>query len=98
MLDELPLLPLLAAALTLNLVTAAAYAWDKRAACRQRRRVPERVLLGLGGLGGWPGAWLTMLLVRHKTQKLSFKLKLGALTLLWVAGAGALAWHGLAAG
>lgn len=87
----------LGAAVALNLATAAVYAWDKRAAAKQRRRVPETTLLGLAFLGGWPAAWATMSLVRHKTQKLRFKLPLIAITALWLAGLGALGWWQLQA-
>lgn len=86
---------LLVAALVVNLATALLYAWDKRAASKQRRRVPERVLLGAALLGGWPGAWLCMVLVRHKTQKLSFKLPLIAITVLWLTAIGGLIAHTL---
>lgn len=82
----------LGVAVALNVATAAVYAWDKRAAAKQRGRVSERTLLGLALLGGWPAAWVTMSLVRHKTQKLRFRLPLLAITALWIAGLGALGW------
>ena len=82
----------LGVAVALNLATAAVYAWDKRAATKQRARISERTLLSLALLGGWPAAWVTLSLVRHKTQKLGFKLPLLAITALWVAGLGALGW------
>ena len=62
-----------AALLLLNLVTVVAYAVDKRAARRARRRVPERTLLTLGLLGGWPGAQVARHALRHKTRKASFR-------------------------
>ena len=33
-------------------------------------------------LGGFPGGWIGMTLFRHKTRKLSFKLKMFAVTIL----------------
>jgi uncharacterized membrane protein YsdA (DUF1294 family) len=35
--------------------------------------VPERTLLLLGIIGGWPGAVLAQQTLRHKTQKVSFR-------------------------
>jgi len=49
------------------------FAWDKHAAIRGRRRVPEARLHLLSLLGGWPGAWLAQMLLRHKTQKRGFR-------------------------
>jgi uncharacterized membrane protein YsdA (DUF1294 family) len=50
-----------------------AYAIDKRAAVAGRWRVSERTLLGLGVLGGWPGAIVAQQTLRHKTQKAGFR-------------------------
>ena len=41
-----------------SLVSFAAYGFDKRRAATGGRRVPERTLLVLAFLGGWPGAIL----------------------------------------
>jgi uncharacterized membrane protein YsdA (DUF1294 family) len=49
------------------------YAVDKSAARASRRRVPERTLLLLGVIGGWPGAIVAQQTLRHKTQKVSFR-------------------------
>ena len=55
-----------------SLYTFFAFARDKRAARRHRRRTPERHLHVLELIGGFPGAWLAILLLRHKSSKPSF--------------------------
>lgn len=49
-----------------------AMGWDKLCAVRGARRVPERGLHALELAGGWPGALLAMLALRHKRSKPSF--------------------------
>ena len=61
------------------------FAWDKfRSGGPGRNRISEFNLAAIGALGGWPGGLLAMLLFRHKTAKLSFKLKYGLALVLWV--------------
>ena len=62
-----------------------AYARDKRAAVTGRRRTPERTLLLLGLIGGWPGGLLAQRLVRHKSSKTSFQVKFWLTVALHVA-------------
>jgi uncharacterized membrane protein YsdA (DUF1294 family) len=62
----------------LSVVAFAACILDKAQAVRRRSRVPERVLLGLALVGGSPGLLLGMAAARHKTRKVSFLLRLGA--------------------
>ncbi|HAW94983.1 MAG TPA: DUF1294 domain-containing protein [Phycisphaerales bacterium] len=50
------------------------FACDKRAARKHRRRTPERHLHLLELLGGFPGAWLAILFLRHKSSNPSFLL------------------------
>ncbi|TFD88553.1 DUF1294 domain-containing protein [Cryobacterium lactosi] len=59
--------------LVASIVSFVVYAADKSAARADRRRVPERTLLGLGIVGGWPGAIVAQQMLRHKTQKASFR-------------------------
>lgn len=47
---------------------------DKRAARRGKRRVAERTLLLVALLGGSAAMFVTMQLIRHKTQKPQFTL------------------------
>lgn len=56
-----------------SLVCFAFYAADKWAAVAKRWRVSEATLLGLGLLGGWPGAIAAQQVFRHKTSKASFR-------------------------
>ena len=58
--------------LALSLLGFLVLAHDKRAARKHRRRVPERRLHLLELLGGFPGAFLAMGLLRHKSSKPSF--------------------------
>jgi len=91
-----PLLTGLAALAVINLAAWTAFWWDKRAAVRGDRRVPERTLLLLALVGGSPGAVLAQQTLRHKTRKEPFRTLLFAiilaqvfavpLTLGWLAG------------
>ena len=67
------ILQIAAAAVVLNAVSFAAFAWDKRCAIRQSWRVPERTLLTLALFGGSIGAICGQLLLRHKTRKEPFR-------------------------
>jgi uncharacterized membrane protein YsdA (DUF1294 family)/cold shock CspA family protein len=60
--------------LLFSLVCFHFYAADKAAAqVKGQRRVPEKTLLLLGLVGGWPGAIVAQQLRRHKSSKLSFR-------------------------
>ena len=58
--------------LLLSMITFVVFAHDKRAARMQRRRVPEKRLHLLELVGGFPGAWLAIILLHHKSRKASF--------------------------
>ncbi len=64
-------------------ITFVVYGYDKRQAQRKGWRIPERILHGYALLGGFAGAWLGMVIFRHKTRKPIFRgvIVLGAL--LW---------------
>ena len=53
----------------------ALYAIDKAAAIDRRDRIPESMLLWLGFVGGWPGAIVAQQVLRHKTAKMSFRIR-----------------------
>lgn len=55
-----------------SLIAFIQYAWDKRAAIAKRPRISEKILHLTALLGGWPGAWLGRILLRHKTLKQPF--------------------------
>ena len=62
----------------INLITFFAFGWDKLKAKRKEkdgriRRVPEKTLFLLAGLGGSIGALLGMKVWRHKTLHRSFR-------------------------
>jgi uncharacterized membrane protein YsdA (DUF1294 family) len=71
----------------------AAYALDKAAARNGEWRTKESTLLGLGLLGGWPGALVAQTLLRHKSSKPSFQVAFWLTALL---NCGVLAWLTLA--
>ena len=66
----------------LSLIALLLYASDKRKAKKNRWRIPEKVLLGIGFLGGSVGALLGMNLFRHKTKHWYFW-AVNLLGLLW---------------
>ena len=57
----------------INVVTFLLYGIDKFKAQHARWRIPESVLIGLAVFGGSIGAWLGMMVWRHKTQHKKFK-------------------------
>jgi uncharacterized membrane protein YsdA (DUF1294 family) len=65
-----------------------AYAVDKAAAVRRARRIPERTLLLLGLLCGWPGGLLAQRRLRHKTVKTAFQVAFWSTVAVNVAAVG----------
>jgi uncharacterized membrane protein YsdA (DUF1294 family) len=59
--------------LVMSLSCFVVYALDKSAARHGSWRTPERTLLLLGLVCGWPGALLAQQWLRHKTAKRSFQ-------------------------
>lgn len=57
----------------INAITFLLYGIDKFKAQHDRWRIPESVLIGLAIIGGSIGAWLGMIIWRHKTQHKKFK-------------------------
>ena len=73
--------------LVVNLITFFLYGIDKRRAVRKAWRIPESVLIGFAAIGGSVGAFLAMLLFRHKTQHKKFKHGIPLILLAQIAGA-----------
>lgn len=67
----------------INLTAFFACFLDKRRAKRHRYRIPERRLFLFSAAGGALGFLFGMLLFRHKTQHLSFRIIIPLLSLLW---------------
>jgi len=77
----------------MSLASFAAYGFDKRRAATGGRRVPERTLLVLAFLGGWPGSILAQRQFRHKTRKASFLIAFWVVVVLHVVLVGAVAYR-----
>lgn len=69
-----------------SVVCFVVYWIDKSAATTDRRRVSEDTLLGLGLIGGWPGAIVAQQFLRHKSSKASFRSKFWATVIANVVG------------
>lgn len=67
---------------TVNALAILFCMYDKLAASRGYRRVPERTLFGWALLGGGLGLYGCMLLVRHKTKHMWFVMGVPALVVL----------------
>ena len=65
--------------IAVSLIGAAVCIYDKLAARSGWKRVPERTLFFWALVGGGPGVYLTMLLIRHKTLHRSFMLGIPAI-------------------
>ena len=63
---------LLSCLLFFNLLCFLLFAWDKRKAQRDQRRLAETTLHLATLPGAAPGAWAAMLLLRHKNRKAAF--------------------------
>ena len=56
----------------INAAGAAIFSFDKRAAIKGRRRIPERTLHLLELTGGVFSIWPLMYILRHKNRKFSY--------------------------
>jgi uncharacterized membrane protein YsdA (DUF1294 family)/cold shock CspA family protein len=66
--------PILGLYVAASAITFFVYARDKAAAQANLRRTSEATLHALSLIGGWPGAFIAQELLRHKSQKQSFRI------------------------
>lgn len=59
---------------TTSAIAFGTYSYDKFSAKTGRWRTPEKTLLTIGLIGGWPGALLAQEWIRHKSSKMSFQI------------------------
>ena len=75
---------LLYAIIFINIITFFVYGLDKLKAVNHWWRIPEWVLLGLAAAGGSVGAYLGMMVFRHKTLKPLFRFGVPVILLVQV--------------
>lgn len=63
----------------INSLTFFMFKTDKNRARKAQYRIPEKTLLLFSFLGGSIGAWLAMILCRHKTRHLKFLIGIPAI-------------------
>lgn len=70
----------------INVICFFAFAIDKFKAASgdYKHRTPEKVLLGLAAIGGAPLGVVSMLVFRHKTQKIKFLTLMPTMAVLWL--------------
>ena len=71
--------------LVINILAFVCYGLDKLKAKRNARRISERALLLIALVGGSVGAWLGMLVWRHKTKHTKFRFGVPIILLLQAA-------------
>lgn len=68
----------------INIVTFCLYGMDKSAAVKDKRRIPNRVLLALAAVGGSIGAWIGMYTFKHKTKKWYYTITVPVILILQI--------------
>jgi len=68
----------------INLVSIGMCYNDKKRAIKNKRRIPERILIGISIMGGAFGFWIAMYLFHHKTKHLKFIVLEPLLMILWI--------------
>ena len=72
--------------LVINVIAYIFYAVDKRKAIKGKWRISEATLIAFSVIGGGLGSLLAMKVVRHKTQKMKFKILVPLFTILSIVG------------
>jgi len=70
--------------LVINTLTFLTYGYDKTAAVKNHRRIPENKLHLMELIGGSPAAMIAQLVFRHKTKKGSFQIVFWAIVVVQV--------------
>lgn len=78
--------------LTLSSIGFITMVIDKRRAGQNRQRISERALLSIAALGGFPGVWVAIESIRHKSSKPSFLRKFWGITALHMILTGLIFW------
>ena len=68
----------------MNLISFGMCYNDKKRAIKHKRRIPERVLLGVSIMGGTFGFWIAMYIFHHKTKHLKFVLLEPLFMVVWI--------------
>lgn len=78
----------------INIVTLLVYGTDKLKAKSNQWRTPETTLIILAALGGSIGAWIAMILFRHKTKHIKFTWGIPTIFILQIIAACILLFYG----
>jgi uncharacterized membrane protein YsdA (DUF1294 family) len=80
--------------IAVNIMAFLVFGYDKATARLGQTRVPEKVLLAFAFMGGWPLAYLSMRLFRHKTsgEKAGFRKSFWILVAIEMVLLGILIW------
>lgn len=70
--------------LVINVITFLIFGFDKMKAITHQWRIPEKTLLLFSFMGGCLGAWMAMLLFRHKIKDRSFLPYIILITIVWI--------------
>lgn len=70
-----------------NLLSCCITVYDKKQAQANKRRIPEKVLILIGLIGGAAGEYITMRKIHHKTRHKKFMIGLPLIIFLHIAAA-----------